>query len=563
MGRKKKKASKPWCWYCNREFDDEKILVQHQKAKHFKCHICHKKLYTGPGLSIHCMQVHKETVDKVPNSLPNRSNIEVEIFGMDGIPAEDVREHERQKNGGKSDSDDDEPAAKKKVEIPLTAPPPMMMPPNMMPPMMGQFGPMGMMPNMPPMAPMPPFLGPGGIPMMPPHMMPPRPLFPAAMAATTSAAAVHAAAVSQKPTFPAYSNATISAPPTTNNPSATGSTAPAEAPKAPATAPSGTAAGVTSKIMHPPEDMSLEELRARKPKYQQKLQNSGGSNSHQQRTTSAGTLSHNHNTVVSSTSSMTIPTSSSTSSAAAAAQAAAISKAQETAAMVAVAQVQAAQAQAQAHVQAQAQAQAQAHAQAQAQAQAQVQAAQAHAHAHAAAHAQAAQVQAQVAQAQAHAHAQVAQAVAAQHQQQQQKQLEDLNRAVLLQRLQAGRSGHPQSALGAPTATAVGMMPLPGQMQLMQPMLRPAMALGPHGPLLGGNMLRAPGGLPGMPGEYNKTLIYVEVNLEKNMNAKILFHTLPGLLPVQAIQMPGMPMPGMGVMLPAGHPVLQMMPRFR
>lgn len=43
--------------YCNRDFDDEKILIQHQKAKHFKCHICHKKLYTGPGLAIHCMQV--------------------------------------------------------------------------------------------------------------------------------------------------------------------------------------------------------------------------------------------------------------------------------------------------------------------------------------------------------------------------------------------------------------------------------------------------------------------------------------------------------------------------
>jgi len=43
--------------YCNREFDDEKILVQHQKAKHFKCSICHKRLFTGPGLSIHCMQV--------------------------------------------------------------------------------------------------------------------------------------------------------------------------------------------------------------------------------------------------------------------------------------------------------------------------------------------------------------------------------------------------------------------------------------------------------------------------------------------------------------------------
>lgn len=70
--------------YCNREFEDEKILIQHQKAKHFKCHICHKKLYTGPGLSIHCMQVHKETIDKVPNSLPNRSNVDIEIYGMEG-----------------------------------------------------------------------------------------------------------------------------------------------------------------------------------------------------------------------------------------------------------------------------------------------------------------------------------------------------------------------------------------------------------------------------------------------------------------------------------------------
>lgn len=43
--------------YCNREFEDEKILIQHQKAKHFKCHLCHRKLYTGPGLAIHCLQV--------------------------------------------------------------------------------------------------------------------------------------------------------------------------------------------------------------------------------------------------------------------------------------------------------------------------------------------------------------------------------------------------------------------------------------------------------------------------------------------------------------------------
>jgi NAD-dependent SIR2 family protein deacetylase len=96
--------------YCNREFDDEKVLIQHQKAKHFKCFICHKKLYTGPGLAIHCMQVHKEHVSAIPNSLPNRGDPEIEIYGMEGIPDKDVKER-RQKlaqmaQGG--DDDDDE-----------------------------------------------------------------------------------------------------------------------------------------------------------------------------------------------------------------------------------------------------------------------------------------------------------------------------------------------------------------------------------------------------------------------------------------------------------------------
>lgn len=97
MGRKKKKTTKPWCWYCNREFEDEKILLQHQKAKHFKCHICHKKLFTGPGLQIHCMQVHKENIEKVPNSIKGRDNITLEICGMENIPEEDLIEHEKQK----------------------------------------------------------------------------------------------------------------------------------------------------------------------------------------------------------------------------------------------------------------------------------------------------------------------------------------------------------------------------------------------------------------------------------------------------------------------------------
>lgn len=37
----------------------------------------------------------------MPNALSHRSNIEIEIYGMEGIPEEDMKEHERQKSGGK------------------------------------------------------------------------------------------------------------------------------------------------------------------------------------------------------------------------------------------------------------------------------------------------------------------------------------------------------------------------------------------------------------------------------------------------------------------------------
>lgn len=40
---------RPWCYYCERDFDDLKILVSHQKAKHFKCDKCHRRLSTAGG----------------------------------------------------------------------------------------------------------------------------------------------------------------------------------------------------------------------------------------------------------------------------------------------------------------------------------------------------------------------------------------------------------------------------------------------------------------------------------------------------------------------------------
>uniref|UniRef100_T1J5M8 C2H2-type domain-containing protein n=1 Tax=Strigamia maritima TaxID=126957 RepID=T1J5M8_STRMM len=340
--------------YCNREFDDEKILIQHQKAKHFKCHICHKKLYTGPGLAIHCMQVHKETIDKVPNALPNRNNIDIEIYGMEGIPDEDLKEHERLKQGGEKckqerlielnllfnmlffwhfpqNDDDDIPVMKRpkmdgQITLNTSQGPMSGMMPGMMPgmpptgvppttlgmpgmpmqpgPMLGPMGQMTMGPmgHMPSMGMAPPFMGPGMPmmghmnPMMPPQVTihngmsslpssqpqaPNKPLFPAAAAegqVSLSAPPVGAdfkpllSNSDMKATFPtSYSNApSSSGNMTATTPSNTSSkiSATISADSTVKKALMVGASGASSKIMHPEEDISLEERRAQMQKYQ-------------------------------------------------------------------------------------------------------------------------------------------------------------------------------------------------------------------------------------------------------------------------------------------------------
>ncbi|KAI9781281.1 MAG: hypothetical protein M1839_006074 [Geoglossum umbratile] len=100
MGKKKRGhpdaeeiLARPWCFYCERDFDDLKILISHQKAKHFKCERCGRRLNTAGGLSVHMNQVHKENLMTVENALPNRANPDVEIFGMEGIPEEILVAH--------------------------------------------------------------------------------------------------------------------------------------------------------------------------------------------------------------------------------------------------------------------------------------------------------------------------------------------------------------------------------------------------------------------------------------------------------------------------------------
>eukprot|EP00026_Physarum_polycephalum_P013086 Phypoly_transcript_13455.p1 GENE.Phypoly_transcript_13455~~Phypoly_transcript_13455.p1 ORF type:complete len:319 (-),score=74.30 Phypoly_transcript_13455:104-1012(-) len=191
MGKKKKNKGEVvqvYCWYCERKFEDEKVLVAHQKAKHFKCHVCHKKLTTAGGMVVHVFQVHKENITKVPNSKPGRDSVKYEIYGMEGIPEE-------------GDEDDENPNKRPRLDTPTGVagmPPPLLPTPLYGQPFPGappqQFGPPGFQGGYPPgpwtpgatgMLPppahippqFPPGAPPGAIPSQPPSA-PGRPLFP-------------------------------------------------------------------------------------------------------------------------------------------------------------------------------------------------------------------------------------------------------------------------------------------------------------------------------------------------------------------------------------------------
>ncbi|RDD36963.1 BUB3-interacting and GLEBS motif-containing protein ZNF207 [Trichoplax sp. H2] len=289
MGRKKKKSVKPWCWYCGRDFEDEKILIQHQRAKHFKCPVCHKKLYTGPGLAIHCMQVHRETIKEIPNALPNRTNPEVEIYGTEGIPEEDAKARAARKG----DVDEPETKKAKSDEQPT---PQAAFAPSAVPPVAPGFWRPGVpgypQPNrLPTGMPMPPV--PFGVPPMQarfpfPNMPPPNTNMPPPIRAPPVSAANNSAPPS-RPLFPSASQVsssttissgpvgadfkpisnskTFEAKPVLNDSKGSvpppAETTPITTPKISTTISS---VGATSKLVHPEEDISLEERRAAKYK---------------------------------------------------------------------------------------------------------------------------------------------------------------------------------------------------------------------------------------------------------------------------------------------------------
>ena len=90
MGRKKGHivTLKPFCYYCDKEFNNELILHQHQKARHFNCVKCRKRFSTAPALDTHELQVHRTSLKRVPNAKAGRDTFDISIYGMDGVPME-------------------------------------------------------------------------------------------------------------------------------------------------------------------------------------------------------------------------------------------------------------------------------------------------------------------------------------------------------------------------------------------------------------------------------------------------------------------------------------------
>ncbi|KAF9572783.1 hypothetical protein BGW38_008487, partial [Lunasporangiospora selenospora] len=63
-----------------------------------------KKLNTAGGMVVHVMQVHKETINVVPNALPGRESVDLEIYGMEGIPEEDQIAYMAKQEGNEAPS---------------------------------------------------------------------------------------------------------------------------------------------------------------------------------------------------------------------------------------------------------------------------------------------------------------------------------------------------------------------------------------------------------------------------------------------------------------------------
>ncbi|KAF7846014.1 hypothetical protein BT93_L5594, partial [Corymbia citriodora subsp. variegata] len=188
--RAKKAAQASWCWYCDREFQDDKVLLSHQKSKHFRCPHCPRRLNTAGGLAVHIDQVHKVPTDRIENTLPGRDSFDVEIYGMEGIPKDDLAEWRRKRDAelGLTPNASKRPKVYKGVISIEDLAKQLAMHRNLM--RQSAAGGVPRPPGMPGLPMPPPGMAlPGGIPMPPPGMfpLPPGSVFPPALIALSYA----------------------------------------------------------------------------------------------------------------------------------------------------------------------------------------------------------------------------------------------------------------------------------------------------------------------------------------------------------------------------------------
>lgn len=50
-------------------------------------------IFWSTGLAVHMNQVHKETLDRVENAIDGRDGLDIEIFGMEGVPEDLLNQH--------------------------------------------------------------------------------------------------------------------------------------------------------------------------------------------------------------------------------------------------------------------------------------------------------------------------------------------------------------------------------------------------------------------------------------------------------------------------------------
>jgi len=131
MGRKRKKAElKPFCFFCDRAFADEGVLIAHQKTVHFKCLECKKRLTGLQALIQHSLGVHKLEVKTIPGARPDRDTVQYNILGMAGVPQELVDQKQAEQNadkraknneGGVADGGDEEEGEVDEAQGPAAA----------------------------------------------------------------------------------------------------------------------------------------------------------------------------------------------------------------------------------------------------------------------------------------------------------------------------------------------------------------------------------------------------------------------------------------------------------